>query len=148
MNTEARKRQKNWPDFHELPGATLQKPLTALGQRLAERTGPLHQRQSFYSFNSLKEEKKKSSSIHQLPTQRKSPPHISSTGGSAQSSEESQGRESELVVMLASQQQAGGRAGNPAPCLWVGEKVTEGTARNTALWQRGQEPLHGLPASC
>lgn len=121
----------------------------ALRQRLAERTRPLHQRQSFYSFSSLKEEKKiKSSSIHQLPTQKKSPPRTSSTGGSVQSSEESQGRELELVVLLTSQQQAGGRAGNPAPCLWDKEKVTEGRARHTALWQQGQEPPHGLPASC
>lgn len=49
--TEARKRQKNRPNFHEQSGTTLQKPS---GGSLAERTRPLHQRQSFYSCNSLK----------------------------------------------------------------------------------------------
>lgn len=122
----------------------------ALRQCLAERTRPLHQRQSFYSFSSLKEEKKKkkiflySSAAY---TKEKSSSHKQHWRLSAELwGEPGQGIG---ACRAARQPTAGRRQGRQSCTLLVGQrKVTEGMARHTALWQRGQEPPHGLPASC
>lgn len=164
-------RPHHWCSFCRVSGAVSQEPLTDFRgnpgyhvwqQRAWYTTRLPHQRQSFYSFNSLK---KIAASLHSCLHRRKSL-LAQAARAQVQSCEESWGRESDLFVLFSSWllclNLPCDRQGRqlplshqpPAPCCSAGlgasleKRLIQGMAKNTALQQWEHESPRGSPAFC